>query len=402
MFNKKNVFEDKVELYPKVSMVEQLFIALFILSLVMSSISIFPFGISKFGDSGGVKLYHILSFLLFGFLFLKFKKIAGFSSLFFIFILYILVYSLMCALLYEMDIMMANYIYCAFIFYLGTWISSLISTSKLTALLSKIAIAFSLIVIFKIFIFKSVIIAFLASPWGHPMLPSISGGGLNIESSWLAMMTIFGYKNKKVYFPLLIVAFIVSLLYASRAGTLICVYSYLAYLFLNVQNKNKIVGIISIFALLCIAIGFVFYLSTKDLYVVERFTSVGDDPGSLGRLALWKWIIPAFLNNPLGYGPGNAIKAVTDISQTTFIENNVHLYPAQILLDFGLIGFIVYIFIVIKIFRGSFSRNLGVRVFYIFLLSYILLGLIQFRGADPLPFLLAGFVFSKKNKWSEE
>ena len=126
---------------------------------------------------------------------------------------------------------------------------------------------------------------------------------------------------------------------------------------------------------------------------VEEET-VSDAPqGIPGRRGIWMGSIEAFYDAPvLGYGAGNAMDAVRAVTGYPYHEDNVHNYPLQVLLDFGLVGLAVFAVVVVRF------LVLGVRArfrspFAAFVALYLVGGMIQFKGGELLVgFALAGLV----------
>ena len=94
----------------------------------------------------------------------------------------------------------------------------------------------------------------------------------------------------------------------------------------------------------------------------------------------------------LGYGAGNAMDAVRAVTGYPYREDNVHNYPLQVLMDFGLVGFAVFAVVTLRfLWRGARARFYS--PYAAFVLLYLIGGLIQFRGGELLVgFALAGLV----------
>jgi O-antigen ligase len=125
-------------------------------------------------------------------------------------------------------------------------------------------------------------------------------------------------------------------------------------------------------------------------YLIERFLQIGNESGSLGRLKMWQYIYDAFATSPFfGYGAGNAIVAIENVSNYDFWEDNVHNYYAQTLLDFGIVGFLIFLsvmcFVFIKELKRRFSNFLGG-----YILIFGIASLVQFRGAEAIFWFVFG------------
>jgi len=137
--------------------------------------------------------------------------------------------------------------------------------------------------------------------------------------------------------------------------------------------------------------------------IINRIINVGKDGGSQGRIRMWKYVIEAFANRPFGYGAGNAIKGIRNVAGLWYDEDNVHNLFFQMLLDFGFIGGISYIYIVIEFIKNNIKKILD-NPFIMFILTYIIIGCIQFKGAELITFFMIGAylaINSKKRKDNE-
>ena len=65
---------------------------------------------------------------------------------------------------------------------------------------------------------------------------------------------------------------------------------------------------------------------------------------------MWQYALSAFIDAPLfGNGAGNAVVHLKMVSGTPFSEGNIHNYPLQVLLDFGFIGFVFFIALILNV-----------------------------------------------------
>lgn len=228
------------------------------------------------------------------------------------------------------------------------------------------------------------ILAYLTSPWdGHPSYPMIFNGGANIEVSWLALFGVF-FDGAFGWFYLSAVL-LLSVLLASRAGTLLVIAAGV-YVLLFSQGRQK--GVRSLRKRLPMLVAFVLAASVVVVLsgspIVERLVSIGSDGGSMGRIGIWKTAISAIPGSPfIGYGGGNAMNVVRSISGLSFAEDNVHNLFLQILVDYGILGFIPAVFFFVRFV----AKNVRVRLsspFGAFIMLYCAVGMIQFRGGDPI------------------
>lgn len=265
-------------------------------------------------------------------------------------------------------------------------------------------------------------------PWdGHPNFATVFSGGVNLEATWPAMLGVF-CENDRLGRGYLAAVFAFAALVQSRAGLMLaaCAVVYVALLRdgrrPNVRRVVVAVGAVVLAVVLAAAgpraIGAAQAQqraaeqaaaaseqaegdgSTKS---VERSdgersgsksaTSPAKPKGTPGRKGIWAGAIEAFGDAPLlGYGAGNAMDAVRSVTGYPYREDNVHNYPLQVLMDFGLVGFAVFAVVTLRfLWRGARARFRS--PFAAFILLYLIGGLIQFRGGELLVgFALAGLV----------
>ena len=124
-------------------------------------------------------------------------------------------------------------------------------------------------------------------------------------------------------------------------------------------------------------------------YVVKRFQSIGDEPGSLGRLTLWSGGLTVFVRHPFGVGQGNAIPALERELGVDVPEDNLHNLYLQHLVETGLLGLAAYLVFGIMAWRryvaGGYQDPLLAYV-----LCYMAVSTIQFSGGDPILWFVWG------------
>ena len=230
---------------------------------------------------------------------------------------------------------------------------------------------------------------YYANPWdGHPNYVTLFSGGVNLEATWPALFGAF-FENNRQGRAYLGCVFLFSVLVASRAGLLLSVGAAAYVLFFKGRRIGKHVwqalGALVGIAVLVVALGVALHVP-----MFERMTSIGDDSGSWGRLSIWANSVTVFRSAPIfGVGAGHAMDWVRAVSAHPFPEDNVHMYPLQILVDFGLVGFAVFAVIVVRFVIKN-ARARFRSPFAAFVLLYLMISFIQFRGGE----LLLGFVLA--------
>ncbi len=166
--------------------------------------------------AGNVKAYHVAGvviLLLFS-LFSVFPQPPILIVLFFLSITAVSVYGYA---VYQPGTLLLNYWVAFLSFYLGMCFGAAVGMSRVLFVLRAITVAISAAAIVKLFVFRNEVISFFMSPWGHPGVPSIYGGGLNLEATWVSLSTALFLKTR-LFLPYAIVSLGVSILYASRVG----------------------------------------------------------------------------------------------------------------------------------------------------------------------------------------
>lgn len=274
-----------------------------------------------------------------------------------------------------------------FDFQLKDWLDAI----QVAACVVMVAIAIKLV--FNFDLLKS----YLDNPWGgHPLIPTFFGGGVNLEASWMALfMPFFEWDRRgKIY---IVSSFVLSFAYTSRAGLLLCL---LGLIYVYVIKGNPKTISIKFFLLAFLLLSVFLILLFQQNVLIERLLSVGSDRGSEGRLNMWQYALPTFLDSPIfGCGAGNATNHIRGLySLTGITEDNVHMYVLQVALDFGVSGLIIYFGLVSSFVFRCWNDRIS-SPFEAWLLFYLLASFIQFRGADVLlGICLAGYFLNYGNK----
>ena len=270
------------------------------------------------------------------------------------------------------------------------------------------AVAFAIAVTVKNVTHVPAFIAYLARPIGHPEVPSLAGGGLNIEATWLGLACFFMI-GTVFFIPVTVLAAGTSALYSSRAGVVVAVMAIaaaVAYAWnrsrLNARTAGSSVNstrvylrhvIVLLLAGMTLAVVAALVRTAKQYgeatYVAERFSTIGDEPGSLGRLVLWRGGLRVFEENPLGVGAGNAVPTLRRVLGVDVPEDNLHNIYLQHAVENGIPGLAALLLlatmIVRRVVRSRFSDQL-----LLFCAGYLVAGLIQFTGVDVMFWLAYG------------
>lgn len=288
-------------------------------------------------------------------------------------------------------------------------------------LLQSVLLILAAALVVKMLVFRPEILTFSQSGRFHPAIYCFFHGGCNLEASWTALFGVFFWKKPRTAAVYMAVAWVISILYASRAGVIACTMVTL-WLLIHCRNKAYSIGriVISLTLTVAVSIGFLFVywklpiaglaldeeMSTSAESIEEpnwmenmRLDTVGSDPGSRGRLMMWKLVPQAFLDRPQGYGAGNAVKAIERVSGgIDFAEDNIHNLVLQFLLDGGALGAIVFVAISAVFGIVQLRDHLAKDPRAAFLAFFIILGMIQFQGPEICMFLVLALYLARKRE----
>lgn len=231
----------------------------------------------------------------------------------------------------------------------------------------------------------------------HPYIVTLVNGGCNIEACWISILSLSFYKEKKRFVPL-IIGLIFSLLYASRVGMIAIFIVAILFIYgrLPEDTKRRLykrriaftgIGIALLILLIVASAGDGLFLQ-----VFSRFSDIGHDPGSLGRLAMWYYVPQTIMEYPFGVGLGNVMKALERVSRRMYEDGNLHNIYMQMFIEIGIIGGLLYLTTVV-VWCIKNIKNAFVSPVIAMLCIYFLLGLFQFRGGDTIFFCLMGVYF---------
>lgn len=222
----------------------------------------------------------------------------------------------------------------------------------------------------------------------------MSTGGRNIEASLLALLSIL-LLGTRVYPIAAGIALLTSGMMLSRAGLLgaavsigIAAYRtrktrhYYLYTFLGVAMMVLIGGLV--------------LSSVIDIPVLDRFNLQAEtqlEHKNVGRLALWNSAAAALEQNLLGYGVGNGVPLMEQISGLTFVENNVHNIYLQFLLEGGVQSLLLFLALVTHILlRPTEGQQRNIKAF---LLCYLMLAFIEFSGYEAYFWFFVGMFYAR-------
>jgi putative inorganic carbon (hco3(-)) transporter len=240
-------------------------------------------------------------------------------------------------------------------------------------------------------IFLPEIVRFLASPFGHPTLPTFFGGGPNLEATWVAMAGVF-LIGSRLFVPYMFGSAALCAAYASRAGfivvTLVVLASMVGTLLRGGGRGRAWLLPIAVVGLSVAGVAAARGVEGAD-YIAQRFQSIGEDPGSMGRLTLWTGGVEVFTSHPFGVGLGNAVPQIERAIAASVTEDNLHNQYLQHLVETGVQGLAAYLLLVgLAVRRLVVSRLRDPMLLYVGI--YFVMAMLQFRGAEALLWFVYG------------
>jgi len=283
---------------------------------------------------------------------------------------------------FPLNFFLFNYLFAFLAFLTGTAFRGTSVESEIISICKFVSGIVLLAVIGKTIVYWTDTLEYIVNPYAHPELPWLYGGGPNLEATWVIMNTAF-FRRSKFFWPLWFLGFAIAVLYASRVaiilGVALAVFQTFAMRRWYILVNLLILGLLGTVA---------FYVVNP--YSIVRFLQIGQEPGSATRLEMWSGAWQALQGMPVtGYGAGNAVTAVEKATGVEFVEDNVHNYFLQVLLDFGPLGLAIWLWVVAHILRRArvFVSNSEIGTY---LVLYLVASLVQFRGAEPLFWFVAG------------
>lgn len=131
-------------------------------------------------------------------------------------------------------------------------------------------------------------------------------------------------------------------------------------------------------------------LQPEDPQVIDGYLS--------GRGAMWERFPQMLRDNPFGYGVGNAVRVMRQSYGFTSYEDVMHNVFLQLTLDEGVLGGFWFLGLCAA-FLYSQRKERFKSPYAAFLLTYLVLSLVQFHGGEALmQFTLAVFL-AERNGW---
>jgi len=225
----------------------------------------------------------------------------------------------------------------------------------------------------------------------------MSTGGRNIEASLLALLSILMLGTRA--YPIAAgIALLTSGMMLSRAGLIGTAVSIGIAAYRARKTRQFYFYAFAAVATVVLMAGLVLS-SVIDIPVLDRFNLQAEtqlEHKNVGRLALWNTAGLALDHNLLGYGVGNGVPMMEDLSGLKFVENNVHNIYLQFLLEGGVQSLLLFLLMVGHI---VISRTEGQqRNIKAFLLCYLMLAFIEFSGYEAYLWFFVGMFYARGDK----
>lgn len=356
------------------------FFSIFIVSTFLSSLTLFSINLNDFVSISITPFYLLLitSGLA---LIISPQKALPYSNLL-IYCIYIFIHALICAPIWGIDKVLFKYIFGFLIMAIFYTFGKKNSIDDWLLIFKRASIIIIIFVYLNLFYQYDKILYFISNiAWmNHPVVSTLTSGGVNLEATWIALLSISfsKHKSKWIYWCFSV---LLSGIYASRVGLIINILCMMYFLYKSITSKNFtavifIVMFLLLFSIVCIKFGIL-------EHVFSRLNNLTSDTGSIGRLNMWKHVLNVIERHPMGVGIGNSNLALEKMSGTSYAENNLHNLIFQMFCDLGIIGGLWYIGI-ISVFTAKEYKKINSNPFVVMLFIYIIAGFIQFKGGEAI------------------
>lgn len=224
----------------------------------------------------------------------------------------------------------------------------------------------------------------------------MSTGGRNIEASLLALLSIL-LLGTRVYPIAAFIALMTSATMLSRAGLVGVAISVGIAAYRTRKTRYYYLYTFVAMAMVVLVAGMVLS-SVIDIPVLDRFNLQAEtnlEHKNVGRLALWTSAGTALKQNVLGYGVGNGVPLMEQISGITFVENNVHDIYLQFLLEGGIQSLLLFLLVAAHIaLSPAEGQQRNIKAF---LVCYLMLAFIEFSGYEAYFWFFVGMFYARND-----
>lgn len=249
------------------------------------------------------------------------------------------------------------------------------------------------------------------------LLLSITRGGRNLDATWLGLGAFFVKGRRK---PIYITyAILFSFFGGSRVG-IISIFLAILWTIIYDENLKLTKKNIKWYAIYVVCISLILVFTGTAQGVLDRvgisipspkvLLSCFADPSSQqdvdigistdeflsGRGAIWPIVPKMIRNNCMGYGVGNAMRIMRTTYGFAGTEDVVHNVLMQWTVDEGILGGVWFLVLVFGFFWSQ-RKKLFSSPFAGYLLTYIVLSIVQFHGAEALMLYVVGVYILQSN-----
>ncbi len=355
--------------------------------LSIQTVTLFSIG------SANIKIFHIAILLIFLFSFRRIKILYEALHVY-QYLCAVLALSLISYISFDFNALFFNYV---FVFMLCLSIISISANTSYSSIMMSLRLGSFVIITYEIINIYINIEEILSAQavevvsGVRPELPYLLyGGGVNLEATWIGLAAMFFLRQKRLFWIYLIISYYIDYSLLSRSGFITTSIALFAWIYIS-GKVGRISLLLSIFIVLSL---FVFAKSinfASDIQIINRFLEIGNEPGSMSRLYMWSFAPEAFAEGSFfGYGAGNAINS---IKAAGFVgeEGNIHNYMMHNALEFGVIGLISWFYMIFSLIikRGGVELKA-------YIISFILVAMVEFRGAEPIFYFVVSLLVSSR------
>lgn len=255
------------------------------------------------------------------------------------------------------------------------------------------------------------------------IIPSLTRGGRNLDATWLALGSIFVRGRKKAVYVTYVALFV--FMGGSRVGIialgLSCLWGFIYENGYKLCKKN--IKWYALYATILLTVLFmagfaqatlarvlvdidspaeILHLTMEEVQVDSNVDTLldiydGDTSSAIlsGRKDIWMKVPQMVIDNPFGYGVGNAMRVMRTQYDFQSYEDIVHNVLMQWTVDEGVIGGLWYMLLVVLLLFRQWKKR---PHFFedrqdAFLGIYIVLSLVQFHGGEALMIYVLGTFF---------
>jgi O-antigen ligase len=389
---RKGASLDKPFLKNNVFTLEALFILATVL-LIFNNIS-FDFDLPNATEEipGLLRPHHVAQIML-GISLYHYKALGYVSRGFLAFFLMGTSFSLAAYSVYGFNQQIVTFVYCYLIAINSSGLLKVVGYGRALYLARVVFFSVVALVLLKNVFYVGEIIS-AAQSGSRVLIPGLVAGGVNPEATAIAL-GCFLFIGSRYFTGYFFVSVALCLVYSSRGALLLCGLVILISIILNPTRSRIFILLLTIVSVVSV----VYWApqgSSIQLFIgkiSDRFSDFGDDPGSQGRYLLWANVPEMLKVNPFGYGIMNAVpisEVFTGYKQPVIHMHNIFI---QCVMDLGIPGLILYLYLVFSIF-GGLVRLRDRNLFNAILVGYFFAGLVRFRLYDTFIFVFWGLAIS--------